>query len=620
MASESQPRFFQYPSPREGPALPYKNATESNPVLRGRLLELAASLIRSSPFLQGLLFRNAGLGTLQDIDDLRNYEARYDPTVVPILDAATISSSQSQLPAPTTRRAGNGGYYTSADYHALYLSGELTPTAVAEALLPLIRRDTSPAGEHSIAFIDSKVDIVRAAAAASTERYKNGNPLGPLDGVPVAIKDEVDIEGYKRTLGTKLDFTGANCTTVWCVKQWEQAGAIVVGKTTMHELGLDTTNNNPNLGTPRNPHNQDYYTGGSSGGSGYAVGSGLVPIALGADGGGSIRIPASYCGVYGLKPTHGRVSGSPSIGLAKTTGVYGPLASSLDDLALSYRVMANPDPDSESSGVFPNPLSTLRDASASRPKIIGIFPDWVNQADPDVLSLFNKTIDYYRTTQGYEVIDISIPYIPEGQKAHALTILSEISSGLTYAQTAHVTAANKVLLSIGGTQATAKDFIAAQKVRNLLMRHLAFLFRKHPGLVIATPTVPTPGSKIHRGEADLVRGVSDTDSSLRSMEYVYLANFTGCPAISCPMGYAEGTKVPVGIMGMGEWGSEEALIEWGKDGEGVLGVDDDDIKATSTAATAAVTVADGGEKKGVRTPGEKWVDVIAAVRGASETT
>jgi hypothetical protein len=168
---------------------------------------------------------------------LKDYDTRFYPTVTPIVDGSAVSEL-GPLPQPTKRRTGPDGYYTSADYHALYLSQEITPTAVAEALLPLIRRDTVPPGEHSLAFIDSKIEIIRAAAAASTERYKNGNPLGPLDGVPVAVKDEVDIAGYEKTLGTKLDFTGPTGETAWCVKKWEEAGAIMIGKTNMHQLGL----------------------------------------------------------------------------------------------------------------------------------------------------------------------------------------------------------------------------------------------------------------------------------------------------------------------------------------------------------------------------------------------
>lgn len=146
-------------------------------------------------------------------------------------------NESAETPLIAKRKVAHG-YYTSADYHALYLSGELTPTAVVEALLPLIRRDVNPVGKHSTAFLESQVELIREAAEASSQRFENGQPLGPLDGIPVAVKDEVHITGYKRTLGTKLDFKAGTDATSWCVKQWQDAGAIVIGKTTMHELGL----------------------------------------------------------------------------------------------------------------------------------------------------------------------------------------------------------------------------------------------------------------------------------------------------------------------------------------------------------------------------------------------
>jgi Asp-tRNA(Asn)/Glu-tRNA(Gln) amidotransferase A subunit family amidase len=122
---------------------------------------------------------------------------------------------------------------------------------------------------------------VQKAAEASTARYGAGKPLGVLDGVPIAVKDEVDVEGYKKCYGSKKDFTTKFDQTSWCVAKWEEQGAVLVGKTNMHEIGMDTTNLNTTYGTPLNPYNDHYYTGGSSGGSGYAVGAGLVPFALG---------------------------------------------------------------------------------------------------------------------------------------------------------------------------------------------------------------------------------------------------------------------------------------------------------------------------------------------------
>ncbi|KAK2864942.1 hypothetical protein FQN49_004063 [Arthroderma sp. PD_2] len=590
-SSPAHPNPYKtFPTPIEGPKVPYKATDESNPILRGRLLEIAATLVQSSGFVQSILWRNAGFSSLREIENLQAYEPKFDPTILPASTGAAVAEPTS-LPAPARRRQdGKGDYYTSADYRELYKAGKLTPSMVVETLLSVIRRDTSPPGEFSPGFAQSKVDIIRASAEASTERWKNGTPLGPLDGIPVAVKDEVDLDGYNKTMSSKVDFTPNPNFTSWCVQKWEEAGAIIIGKTVMHEIGLDTTNNNPVVGTPRNPHNPDYYTGGSSGGSGYVVGAGVVPIALGADGGGSIRIPSNYCGIYGLKTTHGRVSAAPSHRLATTVGVLGPMAASLDDLALAYRIMAAPDPNNHASAAFPNPLLNIPSSSASRPKVIGVYKEWVERSDPNVLAMFNKAIDYYRDEKSYEIVDITIPYIPEGGKSHALAILSEIASGLTQEQISQLSAPTRILVSVGGTQGLAKDFMACQKMRHLLMNHLSFLFQKYPGLVIATPTTPTAGSKISQGEADLTNGVSDSNATLRSMEYVYLANFTGCPAISCPMAYADETSVPVGLMGMGEWGSEEALMEWAGDGEGML---------------------DG---KGLKTPnkenGGRWIDTI----------
>lgn len=189
--------------------------------------------IHNVGFIQSHFWRNAGFGVIREIPHLHQYPGRYDPTVIP------VDNSSGDAPTPAVeKRKGPSGYYTSADYHALYSSGDLTPTAVVEALLPLIRRDAKPPGKHSTAFLESQAEIIRAAAEASTERYKKGQPLGPLDGVPVAIKDEVHLTGYKRTLGTKLDFKAGSDATSWCVQQWQDAGAIVIGKTTMHELGL----------------------------------------------------------------------------------------------------------------------------------------------------------------------------------------------------------------------------------------------------------------------------------------------------------------------------------------------------------------------------------------------
>ncbi|KAI9852104.1 MAG: hypothetical protein M1824_002168 [Vezdaea acicularis] len=595
-SSNGEYGFYNFPEPKKGPEVPYSNIRKSNPVVRGFPLSATASFVSSLGFAQNFLWSNAGFNGLRGIKLLDDYEPRYDPTVIPIADSSTkLTTTEPGASTDTPEIASK--FHSAAEYHGLYKSGKLTPTSVVETLLPLIRRDISPAGAHSVAFLQTKVDLVRKAAAESTARYKAGTPLGVLDGVPVAIKDEVDLGGYNKTLGSLKDFTRADGATSWCVRKWQEAGAVIVGKLSMHELGLDTTNNNPNYGTPLNPFNSHYYTGGSSGGSGYAVSTGLVPLALGADGGGSIRIPATYCGVYGLKPSHGRVSDSPTHGIAASTGVLGPIAATMADLSLAYRIMATPDPSSSSSSRFPPP-QPFPTRNTTRPKVLGICHVWVERADPAVKAAYDAALAHYTSKLGYTTVDISIPFLSEGQTAHAMTILSEIST-FTQGDVRGLTAPNKMLISVGA-RTPATDFLQAQKLRNCLMQHFAHLLVTHPGLIVLTPVTPNAGWHIAGGAADLAVGVSDANMSLRSMEYVWLANFIGCPCLSVPAGYVEPLEgegpVPVGIMGMAIWGAEDELLEWGRESEEWL----------------------EGTERGRLRPGS-WVDVVELAKGRPES-
>ena len=266
MSISNAVHFINYPEPREGPPVPYENEPLAVPAFRGIPLAIGAVMyvsfmymstmhyntfqkltnylsttynsIQKVGFVQSYLWRDAHFDVIHKIPEAREYSPRYDPTVIPSDKHLSDITPREKLPNKIDQRKGSTGYYSSADYHVRYKSGELTPTEVVEGLLPLIRRDTHPPGKHSVAFIETQEEAVLAAAAGSTQRYKKGYPLGPLDGVPVAVKDEVDLKGYKRTFGTKLTFDEGSNESSWCVKKWEEAGAIVLGKTTMHELGL----------------------------------------------------------------------------------------------------------------------------------------------------------------------------------------------------------------------------------------------------------------------------------------------------------------------------------------------------------------------------------------------
>lgn len=193
--------------------------------------------IQNIGFIQSYLWRDAGFHVIREIPHLKQYVARYDPTVIPVDTKTAAGNEDSQSLVPTARK-GKKNYYTSADYHALYKAGELSPLDVVEALVPWVLRDAKSPGKHSVAFLESQRTAIVKASEASAERYQKGQPLGPLDGVPVVVKDEVHVEGYARTLGSKMDFKYGLDGTSWCVRKWEEAGAIVIGKTTMHELGL----------------------------------------------------------------------------------------------------------------------------------------------------------------------------------------------------------------------------------------------------------------------------------------------------------------------------------------------------------------------------------------------
>ena len=527
-----------------------------------------------------MAWQNAGFGSLRDIARyIHDYEPWFEPQVVPVSeieedakDAAPVEEEEESL---STVTYPEGKYYSVADYRRLYLSGALTPLDVAEALLPLICRDVSNPTEHSKAWFQTIPEKVLATARASTQRYKEKRSLGPLDGVPTAVKDEYDILGYRTCLESPNTYAAADddsVETAWCVRQLEAAGAIILGKLSMHEFGLDTTGNNPHYGTPLNPFNSTYYTGGSSSGTGYAVATGLIPIGLGSDGGGSIRIPSALCGVFGLKPTHGRLSFHPGQNHALTCACLGPMAGDAASLAAVFRVVSTPHPTSP----FP-PFSPLISPSPStNSKILGIPEAWLARSTPRIQTLFSEFVSRLTTQHNYTTVPISIPFLPQGQIAHALTMLTDGATLLPHSNPSnrHLTPANRILLALGRTT-PATDYLLAQKLRRALMQHLSHLWHQHPNMIILTPTTACEGWPILGGADELRRGCNDGDRTLASMEYVWLANFCGLPSVSVPGGFVppapgqgEG-EIPVGIMATGEWCSEGLLLRFAEEAEQV---------------------------------------------------
>lgn len=196
------------------------------------------------------VWHNAGFGSLRNIREfIEHYEPHFVPTVTPLRLSPEEAKTQGQralisslIQADARPQSPAVKLYSVEDYRALYLSGQVTPTDVAYAILPLVRRDTSPPGKHSTAWFQIKIDQILKAAEASTLRYKNNESLGLLDGIPTAVKDEYDMDGYITTLGSSIDYAlpaaEGESSNSWLVRKLEETGAVILGKLHMHEFGL----------------------------------------------------------------------------------------------------------------------------------------------------------------------------------------------------------------------------------------------------------------------------------------------------------------------------------------------------------------------------------------------
>src|SRR5512140_3821507 len=224
-------------------------------------------------------------------------------------------------------------------------------------------------------FTDVTAERARAKARAVDAAIAAGKKAGPLAGVPFAVKNLFDVQGLSTRAGSKINRDLApSPRDAALIERMETAGAVLVGALNMGEYAYDFTGENVHDGPSRNPHDPTRMTGGSSGGSGGAVGGGLVPLALGSDTNGSIRVPSSFCGIFGLKPTYGRLSRARSFPFVFSLDHLGPFARNVGDLALAYDAMQGPDPDDAACTTRPaEPVTPLlaQDVGALRIAVAG---------------------------------------------------------------------------------------------------------------------------------------------------------------------------------------------------------------------------------------------------------
>jgi len=361
---------------------------------------------------------------------------------------------------------------------------------------------------------------------------------------------------YPTKVGTSFLGQSPAIEDATVVARMSEAGALLVGKTNMHEIGINVTGLNPHHGTARNPYNVNHYTGGSSSGSAAAVAAGLVPVALGADGGGSIRIPASFCGVFGIKSTFGRVSEFGAAPLCWSVAHVGPLAGTATDMALAYAVISGPDLRDPNS--LHQPLPTLEgwDKLNLRGIKLGVYKEWFQHAEPEVVAACENMLKRF-TDMGAEIIEVVIPDLELNRIAHTVTIVSEMVQAMSYTYPEHHREHGlDVRLTLAlGRAFTSCDYVLAQRARTRIINNFKRVLEQVD--MILTPTTGIAAPPIPKDA--LPAGNSDLSITAEIMRFVTAGNLTGLPAISFPAGYTI-KGLPIGMQAIGRPWQESSLL------------------------------------------------------------
>jgi Asp-tRNA(Asn)/Glu-tRNA(Gln) amidotransferase A subunit family amidase len=444
---------------------------------------------------------------------------------------------------------------TVSDFVAAYRAGRSDPARVAEAVLAAVAESDAHDPPLRL-FIAQDPDDLRAQAAASAERWRRGAPLSPLDGVPVPVKDELDQAPYPTTVGTSFLGRLPAGHDAEVVARLRSAGALLVGKTNMHEIGLGVSGINPHHGACRNPYDPQRMTGGSSSGPAAAVGAGIGPIAVGADGGGSIRIPAGLCGVVGLKGTFGRFSEHGAFPLCWSLAHVGPIAASVRDVALAYAVMAGPHADDPNTlGQPPVRIEGLPADGGLAGLRLGVYRPWFEHAEPGVVRVCDGLLAKLREA-GAAVVEIEIPELELLRVVHLVTIVSEMLSSMSRHAAHRREHGPETRLNLSLARfLTSADYVSAQRHRLRLCGHFARALRAVDAIV-----TPATGRTAPPIRPDAVRcGESDMGLTMDVMRFAPAANVTGLPGVSFPAGYDE-DGLPVGLQVMGRPWEEHVLL------------------------------------------------------------
>lgn len=465
---------------------------------------------------------------------------------------------------------------TITEAHKLLMSKKMSVLELAEAVLKEAEASRDLNAYLEI-FDDVKVQAVRAQ-----KMFEEGVAT-ILTGIPLAMKDNILIKGKIASASSKSLEHYRATYDAGVTKKLRDAGAIFIGRTNMDEFAMGGSTENSAFGATKNPHDKTRVPGGSSGGSAAALAAGAALGALGSDTGGSIRQPAAFCGVVGLKPTYGSVSRSGLIAMASSLDQIGPFAKTVEDAEVIFNAIKGHDPLDSTS--VPDGVLT---SGGRKPKVIGIPVNFVRAkgVDPRVLKNFDEAIARLKQA-GYEVREISLPSLAHSLAVYYILMPAEVSSnlarfdGVRYGY--HADGVNlledyarsrgegfgrevrrRILL---GTYVLSSGYYdayysRANAVREMLQKELAQAFQGVD--IIATPTTPSPAFKIGEKSSDpLQMYLADI--------FTVPVNIVGVPAISVPSGFIleDGAQLPLGMQFIAPHFREDALFAIGRDFEQV---------------------------------------------------
>ncbi|MAN36646.1 MAG: Asp-tRNA(Asn)/Glu-tRNA(Gln) amidotransferase GatCAB subunit A [Opitutae bacterium] len=426
------------------------------------------------------------------------------------------------------------------------------------------------------AFLHRDDENFLAQARASDERRAKGETLGPLDGVPVCLKDVISVEGQPLTAASRILENYVSPYDATVTRKLKEAGAVIGGRLNLDEFAMGSSTENSAYGPTRNPWDLERVPGGSSGGSSAAVAAREAPLTLGSDTGGSIRQPASLCGVVGMKPTYGMVSRYGLAAFASSLDQIGPFSQTVEDAALLLETISGHDPlDSTSYPTeVPSYSRALREETS--PCTLGLPKEFFGEGmDDEVRQAVEKAIDFYKA-EGYEIVEVSLPTTDLSVPVYYVVATAEASSNLARYDGIRYTSRSeraenavdvyaksrgegfgeevkrRCILGAYGLSSGYYDayYLRAQKTRTLIRQDFDRAFEKVDAIL--TPTSPTPAFKFGEKSEDPI-------SMYLSDVYTISTNLAGLPGISVPCGFTE-AGLPIGLQLIGKAFEESHLL------------------------------------------------------------